>query len=160
MIKSPSRLSCAKPASFKKILGFTFSIGRSGAVGKPHLPGLREAVGKPHLPGLRGTVSGLGVKIRLIVGMVCLLLFSGLSIAAPPNPYLFFNEDSTSGELVPKAPQSEADFLEALEGCCFAREQGVLQSDGIEYVLALKIDFSDMPGRREGAAFDLSLIHI
>ena len=25
---------------------------------------------------------------------------------------------------------------------------------GIEYVLALKIDFADMPGRREGAAFD------
>ena len=91
---------------------------------------------------------------RLIVGIVCLLLFSELSIAAPPNPYLFFNEDPISGELVPKAPQSNAGFLEALEGCCFAREQGVLQSDGIEYVLALKIDFSDMPGRREGAAFD------
>ena len=55
---------------------------------------------------------------------------------------------------MPKAPESKAGFLEALEGCCFAREQGVLQSDGIEYVLALKIDFSDMPGRREGAAFD------
>ena len=91
---------------------------------------------------------------RLIIGFVCLFLCSDLGIAAPPNPYLFFNEDPISGELVPKAPQSNANFLEALKDCCFAKEQGVLQSDGIEYVLALKIDFSDMPGRREGAAFD------
>ena len=91
---------------------------------------------------------------RLTVAIIILLLCSPLSIAAPPNPYLYFNEDSASGELVPKTAQSRAEFLEALEGCCFAREQGVLQSDGIEYVLALKIDFSDMPGRREGAAFD------
>ena len=91
---------------------------------------------------------------RLTIGIITLLLCSPLSIAAPPNPYLYFNEDSASGELVPKAPQSRVEFLEALEGCCFAREQGVLQSDGIEYVLALKIDFADMPGRREGAAFD------
>ena len=91
---------------------------------------------------------------RLIFSILILLLFSSLGVTAPPNPYLFFNEDPASGELVPKAPQSRAEFLEALEGCCFAKEQGVLQSDGIEYVLALKIDFVDMPGRREGAAFD------
>ena len=91
---------------------------------------------------------------RLILGIVGFVLFAPLSIAAPPNPYLFFNQDPISGELVPKAPQSEAEFREALEGCCLAREQGILQSDGIEYVLALKIDFTDMPGRRDGAAFD------
>ena len=91
---------------------------------------------------------------NLIFSIVILHLFSLLGITAPPNPYLFFNKDSTSGELVPKAPQSRAEFLEALEDCCLANEQGVLQSDGIEYVLALKIDFVDMPGRREGAAFD------
>ena len=91
---------------------------------------------------------------RLTIATFGLLIFSTLCIAAPPNPYLFFNQDPTTGEFVPKAPQSNADFLEALDGCCLAREQGVLQSDGIEYVLALKIDFSDMPGRREGAAFD------
>ena len=91
---------------------------------------------------------------RLTIAICSLLIFSTPCIAAPPNPYLFFNQDPTTGEFVPKAPQSNADFLEALDGCCLAREQGVLQSDGIEYVLALKIDFSDMPGRREGAAFD------
>ena len=92
--------------------------------------------------------------LSLTIGIVTLVLLPPLSVAAPPNPYLYFNKDSTSGELVPKAPQSRADFLDALEGCCFAREQGTLQSDGIEYVLTLKIDFADMPGRREGAAFD------
>lgn len=101
----------------------------------------------------------LSSSIRIIlqsvtVGLIAFVLFPSLSIAAPPNPYLYFNKDSASGEFVPKTPQSRAAFFEALEGCCFAREQGVLQSDGIEYVLALKIDFADMPGRREGAAFD------
>ena len=90
----------------------------------------------------------------LTIGLLGSLIFSNLCTAAPPNPYLFFNQDAVTGELVPKAPQSNAAFLEALDGCCLVREQGVLQSDGIEYVLALKIDFSDMPGRREGAAFD------
>ena len=105
---------------------------------------------------LRRFFSYMQMKIlqRLILGIITLLPFSPLSIAAPPNPYLFFTENPESGELVPKAPQSRIEFLEALEECCLAREQGILQSDGIEYVLALKIDFTDMPGRREGAAFD------
>lgn len=90
----------------------------------------------------------------LTIGVIILSVFPLISPAAPPNPYLYFSEDSGSGELVPKTHESRAEFLEALEECCFAKEQGVLQSDGIEYVLALKIDFTDMPGRREGAAFD------
>ena len=94
------------------------------------------------------------ILLSLTIGVITLILFPPLSIAAPPNPYLYFKEDSGSGEFMPKTPESRADFLEALEGCCFVREQGVLQSDGVEYVLALKIDFADMPGRREGAAFD------
>ena len=93
----------------------------------------------------------------LIVSFVAIVLFSTVSLAAPPNPYLFFDEGSTSGQLIPKAPQSRAEFLDALDGCCLIREQGVLQSDGIEYVLALKVDFDDMPGRREGAAFNTYL---
>lgn len=93
----------------------------------------------------------------LIVSLTVLVLLSIPSLAAPPNPYLFFDEDSTSGQLIPKAPQSREAFLEALDGCCLIREQGVLQSDGIEYVLALKVDFDDMPGRREGAAFNTYL---
>ena len=91
---------------------------------------------------------------ELTIGLFVFFVFSTLCVAAPPNPYLFFDQDPTTGEFVPKAPQSKAEFLEALDGCCLIREQAVLQSDGIEYVLALKIDFSDMPGRREGAAFN------
>ena len=34
------------------------------------------------------------------------------------------------------------------------REQSVLQEDGIEFVLAIKMDFSDQPGQRSGAEFD------
>ena len=93
----------------------------------------------------------------LIVSLATIVLFATPSLAAPPNPYLFFDENSTSSQLIPKAPQSRAAFLEALDGCCLIREQGVLQSDGVEYVLALKVDFDDMPGRREGEAFNTYL---
>ena len=93
----------------------------------------------------------------LIMSLVTIVLFSTRTLAAPPNPYLLFDEDSTNSQLVPKGPQSRAEFFEALDGCCLVREQGVLQSDGIEYVLALKVDFDDMPGRREGAAFNTYL---
>ena len=109
-----------------------------------------------HFSYLRSDLTLTKRKIvqKLTVEFFVFFFFSMVCVAAPPNPYLFFNQDPITGEFAPKAPESEAAFLNALEGCCFVREQGVLQSDGIEYVLALKIDFSDMPGRREGAAFD------
>ena len=74
--------------------------------------------------------------------------------AAPPNPYLFYNYNSVTNAWTPKTPTSEVQFRDALHGCCFVREQSVLQEDGIEFVLAIKIDFSDQPGQRPGEAFD------
>jgi len=81
-------------------------------------------------------------------GILSVLLFGPLCTAAPPNPYHFFNVDAVSGEWSPKSPQSTPRYLQALDGCCFAKEQSILQPDGIEYVLVLKVDFADMPGRR------------
>ena len=74
--------------------------------------------------------------------------------AAPPNPYLFYNYHPTTNSWAPKASTSETRFREASDYCCFVREQSVLQEDGIEYVLAIKIDFSDQPGQRSGATLD------
>ena len=74
--------------------------------------------------------------------------------AAPPNPYLFYNYHPTTNDWTPKAPASEDQFHDASDGCCFVREEAVLQEDGVEFVLAIKIDFSDQPGQRPGAAFD------
>ena len=84
---------------------------------------------------------------------VC-LCFATFSYAAPPNPYLFFDMDPATGEFRPKLPESGNEFRRALEGCCFVREQTVLQADGIEFVLAIKVDFSDQPGSRTGAEID------
>ncbi len=89
-----------------------------------------------------------------ILGIISFFYFIQACAAAPPNPYLFYNYNSVTGGWIPKAPTSENQFRNALEHCCFAREQSVLQSDGIEFVLAIKIDFSDQPGQRPGAAFD------
>ena len=108
-------------------------------------------------PYISFQITSMKTSQTLIVSIATIILFSTLCLAAPPNPYLFFDEDSTSSQLVPKAPQSRAEFLEALDECCLVREQGTLQSDGIEFVLALKIDFADMPGRRDGAAFNTYL---
>lgn len=89
-----------------------------------------------------------------------LILLTTIVHSAPPNPYLYFDIDSDTGNLIPKslpgenAELSVLQYMEALDGCCLAREQSILQPDGIEYVLALKIDFSDQPGRRSSEEFN------
>ena len=98
--------------------------------------------------------------VFLIFCLVCLLVFTISSLAAPPNPYLYFDTDPVTGNLTPKSTSGQnselsiSKYLQALDGCCFVKEQGVLQPDGIEYVLALKIDFSDQPGKRTSAEFN------
>ena len=89
-----------------------------------------------------------------ILGIIFLFFLTHLCAAAPPNPYLFYNYNSVTKDWTPKAPTSKDPFSSALDRCCFAREQSVLQEDGIEFVLAIKIDFSDQPGQRPGAEFD------
>ena len=88
------------------------------------------------------------------LGIIFFFFFIHLCAAAPPNPYLFYNYNSVTNDWIPKEPTSEDQFRAALNRCCFAREQTVLQSDGVEFVLAIKIDFSDQPGQRPTAEFD------
>ena len=95
------------------------------------------------------------VYLRLyMLGIIFLVFLIHISAAAPPNPHLFYNYDPDTNNWTPKAPQSEEQYLSALNICCFTREQSVLQADGIEFVLAIKIDFSDQPGQRPGAVLD------
>ena len=56
-----------------------------------------------------------------------------------------------TGEFRSKLPDSEGEFRRALEGCCFVRERAAPQADGVEYILGIKVDFSDQPGSRSGA---------
>ena len=95
------------------------------------------------------------VTQRFYISSFIILFFLILPCgAAPPNPYLFYNYHPTTNSWAPKTSISENHFREASSNCCFVREQSVLQEDGIEYVLAIKIDFSDQPGQRSGAALD------
>lgn len=93
----------------------------------------------------------------LMLCLANLFMFVTFSLAAPPNPHIYFDIDPVTGEMEPKSSDgqnselSTSKYLQALDGCCFARAQSVLQPDGIEYVLALKIDFSDQPGIRTSA---------
>ena len=89
-----------------------------------------------------------------LFGIIFLFFLIHFCLAAPPNPYLFYNYNPVINEWTPKDPTSDDQFHSALYDCCFAREQSVLQNDGIEFVLGIKIDFSDQPGQRPGIAFD------
>ena len=75
-------------------------------------------------------------------------------IAAPPNPYRFYDHNPIANNWIPKPGTDTAQFLSALQGCCLAREQSIVQADGIESILAIKIDFSDQPGQRLGSELD------
>ncbi|MCZ6678933.1 MAG: M6 family metalloprotease domain-containing protein [Candidatus Poribacteria bacterium] len=88
------------------------------------------------------------------LGIILFAYFIQPGAAAPPNPYRFYDYNAMTDAWTPKPGADTAQFMSALQGCCLAREQGVLQGDGIEFVLAIKIDFSDQPGRRPGAEFD------
>lgn len=99
-------------------------------------------------------------SVFLLFCLVFLPILAPFTSAAPPNPYLYFDIDPVTGEMKPK-PDTEnssgsqlSNYLQALDGCCFAKPQSIVQPDGIEYVLAIKIDFSDQPGRRTGAEFN------
>ena len=89
-----------------------------------------------------------------MLGVIFFFFLVYAGIAAPPNPYLFYDYNPVTNDWTPKTPTSANQFRNALDQCCFAREQSVLQPDGIEFVLAIKVDFSDQPGQRPGAAFD------
>ena len=99
----------------------------------------------------KGKVSGI---IFHILGILFFTCFIHPCISAPPNPYLFFDQNHVTGEWSPKPGRNTATFLSAFQSCCLARETSVLQKDGIEFVLTIKIDFSDQPGQRTGAEID------
>ena len=88
------------------------------------------------------------------LGIIFLICFIHFCVAAPPNPHLFYDYNPVTGEWWPKPGRDTDAFSGALQDCCLIRQTSVLQGDGIEYVLAIKIDFPDQPGRRFGAEFD------
>ncbi len=99
-------------------------------------------------------------SVFLLFWLGCLLSLTPLSFTAPPSPYLYFDIDPVTGEINPKSDTEDntgsglSKYQQALDGCCFARPQSIVQPDGIEYVLAIKIDFSDQPGQRTSAEFN------
>ena len=99
-------------------------------------------------------------SVFLLFCLGCLFTLTPLSFAAPPSPYLYFDIDPVTGEMNPK-PDTEqrsgsglSKYQQALDGCCYAKPQSIVQPDGIEYVLAIKIDFSDQPGKRTSDEFN------
>ncbi len=88
------------------------------------------------------------------IGFVILFSWCLRGVAAPPNPNLFFDYQPTTSEWTVKPGMEVSAFVGSLQDCCQARATSILQTDGIEYVLAIKIDFDDQRGRRPGREFD------
>jgi len=84
---------------------------------------------------------------------VCFLLTVLVStvFAAPPNPNCIYNRDAFTGEFTTLKPGIN---LSEFMGIDNVRTNYILQPDGIEYVLVLKIDFPDKPGTRSGDEID------
>ena len=107
------------------------------------------------------TAKSIAVAMRLLecaviqsIGIITLFSFCLHSVAAPPNPNLFFDYQPATSEWTVKPGMEVSAFVGSLQDCCQARATSILQTDGIEYVLAIKIDFDDQRGRRPGREFD------
>ena len=93
------------------------------------------------------------LTIKLIALLLILILVSFLDtnvFAAPPNPNCIYNRDAVTGKFYLKPGIDLSEFMMVDE----VRSNPVLQPDGIEYVLVLKVDFPDKPGTRSGAEID------
>ena len=88
------------------------------------------------------------------IGFIVLFSWCLHSDAAPPNPNLFFDFHAATSEWTVKPGMDATAFVGSLQDCCQARATSILQTDGIEYVVAIKIDFDDQRGRRPGKEFD------
>ena len=100
------------------------------------------------------TIRSLDRPAFLGLGIFIFLSWSVHSIAAPPNPHLFFDYNAVTSEWAVKPGKDASAFVSILQDCCQARAASILQTDGIEYVIAIKIDFDDQRGRRPGRDFD------
>ena len=93
----------------------------------------------------------MNAKIKLIsINLILLFGMTFYSLAAPPHPNKIFHRDPTTGELILKPGVNLAPYMNMDS----VRENCQLQPDGLEYVLVLKVDFADQPGKRKGAEID------
>ena len=91
---------------------------------------------------------------NFLLSSIALFSLIHIGIATPPNPYNFYQYNPGHDQFLPRSDQSHSEFQHALQGCCDTRRTGVLQADGTEYVLGIKIDFPDQPGQRSNTDFD------
>jgi len=94
--------------------------------------------------------------------IVIIIFIATVSYSAPPNPKLFFNYNdkdplnpkmSISRSAVQRKNRANIAQMQILDPDV-PRKNYAQQPDGIEYVLVLRIDFSDQPGKKPASTFD------
>lgn len=84
-----------------------------------------------------------------MISVIFCFLISNI-FAVPPNPNCIYNRNPVTGEFILKPGINLSEFM-AIDN---TRSNPVLQPDGIEYVLVLKVDFPDKSGIRSGTEID------
>jgi len=82
--------------------------------------------------------------------IVIIIFIATVSYCAPPNPKLFFKDGDPLKPMMSIAKINQMQMLDP----DVPRKDYAQQADGIEYVLVLRIDFSDQPGKKPAVTFD------
>ncbi len=85
--------------------------------------------------------------------MIFLLAFMNVVLPAPPNPKLFFKDIEN---LTPDIIMKNMAFIDELMllDPDIPRMNYIMQEDGVEYILVLRIDFPDQPGVKPASVFN------
>ncbi|HGJ65523.1 TPA: M6 family metalloprotease domain-containing protein, partial [bacterium] len=94
------------------------------------------------------------IKTSFCIAII-IFSFAFISYSAPPNPKLFFIQ-MEDGSFAPKMNITNINAMQMLDPDMI-RKDYVKQDDGIEYILAIRIDFSDQPGKKPSSVFNQAL---
>jgi immune inhibitor A len=89
--------------------------------------------------------------MKSVLICIVIIIFSAVSAwTAPPNPKLFEKYSSSGSPMMSIADISKMAMLDP----DVPRMNYIKQADGIEYVLTIRVDFSDQPGEKPASAFN------
>lgn len=89
--------------------------------------------------------------MKSILTCIVIIIFSAVSAwTAPPNPKLFEKYSNRGKPMMSIAEISKMAMLDP----DVPRKNYIKQADGIEYILTIRVDFSDQPGKKPASAFN------
>jgi immune inhibitor A len=88
--------------------------------------------------------------MRISFCIVIIILIAAAGYGAPPNPKLFYKDGDPLKPMMSIAKIAQMQTFDP----DVPRAKYAQQPDGIEYILVIRIDFSDQPGKKPASVFD------